>query len=323
MILTVTLNPLLERRLYFKKVELGKSFRSIKEEFNAGGKGININRQLNHLKIKNSSFTFLGGNNGKLLRSILTHEQIDYSAVSTKCETRSADLIIENENNRLTTFFEINSSIAKIESDEFKHKLDKMIQNSSIVIFSGSSPCKETDDIFPYGIELANKYDKISVLDTYGDHLKNCIDAKPTVIHNNVREIEDSLDVSIKSEPEKIKFLDYLYSKGIKLSFITDGENPAYASKYDFHYKIISPKIETLDSTGSGDAFVAGIVYGIDSSLVFDDFIKIASALGTANAEMWNTCSVTEKQMNAIIDKVKVEPFGKKMKLIDDSPTVH
>ena len=78
-----------------------------------------------------------------------------------------------------------------------------------------------------------------------------------------------------------------------------------------------------MDSTGSGDAFVAGIVYGIDNSLVFDDFIKIASALGAANAEMWNACSVTEKQMNAIIDKVKVEPFGKKMKLIDDSPTIH
>lgn len=323
MILTVTLNPLLERRLYFEKVELGKSFRSIKEEFRAGGKGINISRQLNQLKIKNSSYTFLGGNNGKHLRSVLTHEQIDYSAVSTKSETRSADIIIENENNRLTTFFGINSSIARIESDEFKHKLDKMIQNSSIVIFSGSSPCKETDDIFPYGIELANNYDKISVLDTYGDHLKNCIDAKPTIFHNTVSEIQDSLNISLKTEPEKIKFLDYLYSKGIKLSFITDGENPAYSSKYDFHYKIIPPIIEPLDSTGSGDAFVAGIVYGIENSLVFDDFIKIATAFGTANAGMWNTCSVTEEQMNAFIDKVKVEPVGKKMKLIDDSPTAH
>lgn len=323
MILTVTLNPLLERRLYFEKVELGKSFRSIKEEFKAGGKGININRQLNQLKIKNSSFTFLGGNNGKHLRSILNNEQIDYSAVSTKSETRSADIIIEIGNNRLTTFFGINSSIARIESDEFKNKLDKMIQNSSIVIFSGSSPCKETNDIFPYGIDLANQYDKISVLDTYGDHLKNCMEAKPTVIHNNVSEIETSLGISIKSEQERIGFLDYLYSKGIKLSFITDGENPAYASKYDFHYKIIPPKIETLDSTGSGDAFVAGIVYGIDKSLVFDDFIKIATALGTSNAEMWNTCSVTEEQMNSFTDKVKVEPVGKKMKLIDDSPTAH
>lgn len=323
MVLTVTLNPLLEKRLYFEKIELGKSFRSNKEELTAGGKGININRQLNLLGIKNSSFTFLGGNNGKLLRSILTHEQIEYSAVPTKSETRSADLVFENHNKRLTTFFGINSSISKEESDEFKHRLEKMIQNCSIVIFSGSSPCKETNDIFPYGIELANKFDKISVLDTYGEHHSKCIEAKPTIIHNNSNEIESSLGVSFQSEEEKIKFLENIYSKGIKLSFITDGEKPAYASKYDFHYKIYPPKIETFDPTGSGDAFVAGIVYGIENSLVFDDFLKIAAGLGTANASMWSTCRVTVEQMNLYNEKVKFEPIGKKMKLIDDSPTIY
>jgi len=65
-----------------------------------------------------------------------------------------------------------------------------MIYNCSAVIFSGSSPCFATDDIFPFGIELANKYDKISILDTYGGHLQACLEAQPTVIHNNKDEVE-------------------------------------------------------------------------------------------------------------------------------------
>lgn len=322
MILTVTLNPLLEKRFFFKAVELGKSHRSFKEELSAGGKGINISRQLNLLGMKNSAYTFLGGNNGKLLRSILAHEQIEYSSVSTRSETRSADLIIE-ENNRVTTFFGINSEITKEESYHFKEKLEKMIQNCSIAVFSGSSPCKETDDIFPYAIELANKHDKISILDTYGAHLSDCIDSLPTVVHNNVSEVEESLGISLKRETEKVDYLDHLYKKGIKLAFLTDGPNPFYASKYDFHYRIIPPYINEFDSTGSGDAFAAGLVYGLENSLVFEDFVKIAVALGAANASMLETCRVSKEIMDRYISGINIEPIGKRMKLIDDSPTTH
>lgn len=320
MILTVTLNPLLERRLFCGEVEPGKSHRAEKEFFTAGGKGINVSRQLNLLGIKNSSFTFIGGNNGKIFRHLLNEEKIEYSLVATKAETRSADLIIEESKPRITTFFGVNSSITREESDEFKNKLDKMIQNCSIVVFSGSSPCKTTDDIFPYGIELANKYDKISILDTYGSHLQKCIDASPMCIHINVEEAEKSFGISLKDEKEKTEFLKKLYSQRIKLIFLTDGPDCAYAAKFNFAYKICPPKVKTMDPTGSGDAFVAGISFGLENSLVFDEFAKTAAALGAANAAKWETCSVSQDELNRYLDQVKIEPIGKKMKIIDDSP---
>jgi 1-phosphofructokinase family hexose kinase len=319
MILTVTLNPLLERRLFFNSIQLGKTNRCSKEIFYAGGKGINVSRQLNYLDVKNSAFTFLGGNNGKVLRHCLVQDKIDFSIVSTKSETRMADLIIE-KNQRVSTFFGKNSEITIDEANEMKSKLEKMIQNCSIVVFSGSSASSSTDYIFPFGIEMANKHDKISIVDTYGAHLQNCIDAGPTVIHNNVDEVEKSLGISLESEDEKIQFLNDLYSKKIRLAFLTDGANPFYASKFDFHYKVESPFVNVVDATGSGDAFVAGIVYGLENSLVFDEFIKIAAALGAVNATKLETCGISFDEMNKYIDGVKNFPIGKKMKLIDDTP---
>lgn len=320
MILTVTINPLLEHRLFFDKTQLGKSNRSLNETFYAGGKGINVSRQLNMLGIKNSAFTFLGGNNGKSLRHCLADDKIDFSVVSTKSETRIAEIIIEEKNKRVSAFFGLNSQITSQESSEFKSKLEKMIQNSSIVIFAGSSPCKETDDIFPYGIELANKHDKISVLDTYGSHLQNCIDAEPTVMHNNTDEIEKSLGITLSTENEKLEFLRTMYSKNIKMVFLTDGSSPAYAGKFDFHYKIIPPQVDVYDATGSGDAFTAGIAYGMEEALVFDEFVKTASALGAANAAQLKTCEVSLNMIEDIVDKVVVTPVGKKMKIINDAP---
>jgi tagatose 6-phosphate kinase len=320
MILTITLNPLLERRLFFDSIEIGKPNRSLKEIYYAGGKGINVSRQLNCLGIKNTAFTFLGGNNGKLLRHAITQDKIDFMVASTKEETRSADIIIEEKHKRVTTFFGLNSNISLEEASDFKSKLEKMIQNCSIVVLSGSSPCVTTNDIFPYAIELANKHDKISILDTYGDHLKTCIAAEPTAIHNNVEELEKSYGISLKEEKDKLAFLDELYSQNIKMAFITDGANPSYASKFNFHYKIVSPVVDLYDATGSGDAFVAGLTYGLENSLVFEDFVKTASALGAVNASKIETCNVTPEEIENVVNQVQVLPVGKKMKIIDDSP---
>jgi 1-phosphofructokinase family hexose kinase len=320
MILTVTLNPLLEKRLYFSSIELGNTYRCTNEMFYPGGKGINVSRQLIKLGMQSSALTFLGGGNGKILRHLLTQENIELSLVSTKSETRSASLIIEEDKNRVSTFIGLNQVISESESAELKNKLEKMIQNCSIVVFSGSSPTIETDDIFTYGIELAHKHDKISILDTYGAHLKNCIEAAPTAIHSNLDEIKSSLNYSLESEPAKIDFLNYLYSKGIKLSFLTDGSNPVYASKYDFIYKIIPPKVEVKDTTGSGDAFTAGLAYGFEHSMVFSDFSILASALGAANASSFDTCNVDIKSAEELFPHISVQEIGKKMKLINDSP---
>ncbi|MFA3783718.1 1-phosphofructokinase family hexose kinase [Melioribacteraceae bacterium 4301-Me] len=320
MVLTVTLNPLLEKRLTFKSVTLGNTQRAKSIYFTAGGKGINVSRQLNCLNIPNHALTFLGGDTGKLLRKVLSNEKISFSFVPTKNETREAFLAVEEKIKRVSTFISPNNLITEAESNEFKNKLEKMIRNCSIVVFSGSSPCTQTDDIFSYGINLANQLDKISVLDTYGTHLQKCIDSAPTVIHNNITELENSLNIDLSNEQKKIDFLKFLYSKGIKLAFLTDGSNDVFAAKFDFHYKLSPPKIKLVDSTGSGDAFTAGVVFGLYHSFVFDDLLKIATSLGTANAVKIETCNSTVDEYENYIDLIQIKSVGKKMKIIDDTP---
>lgn len=200
MILIITLNPLLERRFTSDYINLGQVNRNSITRISAGGKGINVSRQLKKFNKKSFNYFCSGGTNGKIFRESLKTEDIDFSFLSIKSETRHAAVVISKKDNSVTSFFSENSLIMQKEVDEFKSKLDKMIQNCEIVIFSGSSPCKEADTIIPYGIELANKYDKVSFCDTYGNHLQDCINASPTMIHNNFTEITDSLSFGLDSE---------------------------------------------------------------------------------------------------------------------------
>ena len=321
MILTVTLNPLLEHRLAYKVLHIGKENRSAMENYKAGGKGINVSRQLNIFSVDNLAFTFLGGSNGKLLKKLLTEEKINFTSISTHSETRSSAIIIDESTKTVTSCFGNDPQLSLVEAEEFKLKLEKMIQNCEMVVFSGSSPCKDTDSIFPFGIQAANKYDKISVCDTYGNHLKDCIEASPTILHNNIDEVEKSLNVSLRSEREMIDYLRFLNTKNIKQAFITDGANPTYASDFDFIFKVKNPKVDTIDSTGSGDSFAAGIVYAWHRNLPFEESLIIASSLGAANAAKYDVCNVTLEEVNAIKNKIEVIPLGKKMRLIDVKPT--
>jgi tagatose 6-phosphate kinase len=319
MILTVTLNPLLEQRFTFEKIISGYKNRNGKLNIAAGGKGINVSRQLNKLKLKNTSLTFSGGNYGKLFRESVSAEGLNVAFIHTKSETRICSVVI-NSDKKPHYYFGENSKISKDETEKFIIKMEKMIRNCEIVIFSGSSPCEETEIIYPTGIEIANNYNKICVCDTYGGHLENCLSASPHIMHNNEEEIKTSLNVRLISENDRITLLNNLYKKGIKQVYLTCGEKNYYASNFDFHYKVTVPKIETLDPTGSGDALVAGIVYGWHNNMKFEHQIKFATALGAVNATMLDVCSVSSGEANKILDSVTVKPLGKKMKILNDTP---
>lgn len=320
MILTVTINPLLETKLIINEVSTQKSNRAEKQFLQSGGKGINVSRQLNYLLTDNLALTFLGGINGKILRQQLEKENIKFTAVRTESETRIGFSVINNSENNVLYFLGVNSEVSVKEVNEFMVKLEKVIQNCEIVVFSGSSPCKSCDSIFPFGIELANKYDKISVCDTYGEHLRDCIDAVPTILHNNKNEIENSLNISLNEENEITDYLLNNYNKGIKQTFLTDGKNSFYASTLDFVYRITPPEIIEFDSTGSGDSFVSGIVYGWHNSLVFEDILKLSTALGSLNAADYSTSSVELNKALEIKNNIIVNPVGKKIKTIDVTP---
>jgi 1-phosphofructokinase family hexose kinase len=316
MILTVTINPLLERRLIYNSIQLGENNRTNSEQFSAGGKGINISRQLNSLGIKNFAFTVLGGNNGKIYKNLLAQEKIEFTFLQTKHETRTASLIIEEDKKRLTTYFGPNASIEINEVEEFKLRMKKMIENCEIVVFAGSSPCQAADDIFSFGIKTANEFDKISICDTYGKHLQDCIDACPTILHNNVNEIKESLGIELNDEKDKLEFLNSLYQKGIKQAFITDGANPVYSSNFDFYYKATPPKITEVDATGSGDAFVSGLCFGHHKAITYEEMLRLSTALGSLNASVWEVCKVKNEDAEIINEKISVEPIGKKMKTL-------
>lgn len=319
MILIITLNPLLERRLTYPTISYGNVNRNPFYEIKPGGKGINVSRQLKHLGISSYNLIFSGGSDGKIYRDTLRKEGFEFSSVQSESETRFASVVIANEQNLITSYFATDPVISSKECDDFIIRLEKMIKNSEIVVFSGSAP-KGSEQIIPIGIDIANKYDKVSFCDTYGTTLSDSLSASPTVVHNNHLEIKTSLNLGINNEQEIFSVLSSFYNSGIKRSYVTDGQNPFYAANFNYHYKIYPPDVKAIDSTGSGDSFMAGIIFGWHNNLVFEDSLKFATALASVNATSFNVSNVNPEEAKSLSHSVKIENVGKKIKIIDDSP---
>jgi fructose-1-phosphate kinase PfkB-like protein len=266
------------------------------------------------------ALVFTGGSNGKQFREALRIEGLNFSDIVIKDETRDAAIIVDEGTRKIYSFFGQNSSVTPSEVNDFISKMEKAIATCEIVVFSGSSPCREAEKIFCEGISIANRLDKISICDTYGNHLENCINASPTIIHNNIDEIENSLGLSLKSEKDQLNLLGSLYKKGVKQVYITNDAKPFYASNFDFHYKVTLPEINALDSTGSGDAFVAGLVYGWHNKLTFNEQLRFAASLGICNAESLEVCNVDLNEAKLLLERIQIEAVGKKLKTINDKP---
>jgi 1-phosphofructokinase family hexose kinase len=321
MITIITLNPLLEEKFFLNDFEIGKTARVFTSKFACGGKGINISRQLNKLGVENLSVFPLGGNNGKIYRHTIESEKMNFSVFSAKSETRKGIVIIDQNSNKLiSSIITEDFSISSEENIKFREKIEKMMENSSIVVFAGSLPNAEAKEILLKGIAKAKDLDKVIVVDTYGSHLREVYELAPMIIHNNVEEVERSLSISLKTETEKLSFLKSLQQKGINIAILTDGNNAIYVNKFGFEYKIIPPQIEVADSTGSGDAFVAGILYGIEKSLVIKDSLVFATSLGVANASEIDVCSVDISKTEQFLQNIEFFELGTRMKTIDDSP---
>lgn len=316
MILIVTLNPCIDKTMYIKRNELGKIIRASKVKIIAGGKGNNVARVLKKLGIKNISLNFLGGNYGKIIEDCLKKDGINYKAVWIKKPSRTVVTVLENDL-RQTAFVEPGPHVSDTEKEDmikmFRKTIEEKKSEIKLIVLSGSIPSNNCNDIYKIMIEIAKEKKIKSILDSRGKALRIGAEARPFLIKPNVQELEDilkiKLDKNYKENENRLNQYVIKLNKYAEIVILTMGDKGSLISNGKKIYKAIPPKINVINPVGSGDAFIAGFIYGIYRDLDFLDSIRIATSAGTANVSMWDAASCDRKQIMKFFDKVKVEEF--------------
>src|SRR5687767_14387149 len=106
MILTVTLNPSVDRAVFVDRLKVNDTNRVVRTETDAGGKGVNLSRVLRELGGETVATGFLGGGTGAYICKVLDLQDVPHCFVEVSGETRTNFSVEDAEQNPPTTFNE-------------------------------------------------------------------------------------------------------------------------------------------------------------------------------------------------------------------------
>jgi tagatose 6-phosphate kinase len=88
---------------------------------------------------------------------------------------------------------------------------------------------------------------------------------------------------------------------------ITDGGAAFYAGLQDHVWNITPPRVKTINPTGSGDAMIAGILYGFRQGWRFERCLAFGAAAGAANARKWEVAHSMLEEIMALESEVVMQ----------------
>lgn len=306
MILVVNLNASVDKRYELQDIKKGNVMRAKSVENTPGGKGIHVANVATILKEDCLVTGFLGGKTGEFIRDKLKDYNIKENFTNIKEDTREC-LAFTTDDLIQTEILEPGPNVSEEEKQSFLDKYNSLIDKSTIVVASGSLPKNIKSSFYKDLIKIANAKGKKFLLDTSGEALKRGIEEKPYFIKPNKDEIEYFTGKFIKSDEDAISEIKRFHEMGIKLVVISLGAEGSIAGYNNKFYKVTFPKVNVVNTVGSGDSYVAGVAIALNRGYDIKKLLKLASACGTANSLEKETGFVREDVVLDLMDKVNVE----------------
>lgn len=306
MILSIDLNPSLDRRYFIQNFEIGKSYTAYDTQYIPGGWGLDIAKIIKSFNEPIKVTGFLGGRNGKYVLEILNNMNINSEFVFIEEETRTNTKILTDYGIE-TEISERSPHLSNDEVVEFYELYRELIKETKIICASGKISRELPTDIYKDLILMAKEEDKTFLLDTSGEALRYGIHAAPFLIKPNRDELEEYMGFIMTNERDIIKSCTYIIENGVKMVVVSLGKAGAIVVYDGYSYKINVPSIKEVNSNGAGSAMMAGFAISMLRQYDFEYMLKIAAACGVASAMEMDTGVIDMGNMKSIASEIEIE----------------
>ncbi len=306
MILTVTINPLIDKTYFVDEMRYGEIQRVHEIKILPGGKGANVARLLKTLGAEVEAFVVVGGECGKFYLRLMQDEGLKVISFERNQPTRYSTAVFEQEKNHYTTFIEESPDLTAGEIAAARERIIDLLPKYSAVVISGSFPGKYAH-FYAEIISAAKRHGLMTVLDSYGEAFRKGVETGPFFVKPNRHEFESTFGKKLESDADYACAFRFLMMKGVELAIITDGARGFRACYKNELHTVTPPDIEEVNSVGSGDAVVACIVYGLRTGMDFEENLRRAAAAGCANAAEYEACYCKMEAISQYMLEVKIK----------------
>jgi len=200
---------------------------------------------------------------GKILLKAFSKEKVDTSGIIINKKGRSGTVmgfVDKNGERALYVNPGVNDTIDFNEIDQEYAFTTKFLHLTSFVGYKSLQCQKKLVKAIPPNIKVS--LDTGELYARKGLNALNSILKKTYVIMPNVKELE-----ILTGKKDYIKAAGVLLEKGVKIVAVKLGKNGCYITDGKKSYCIDAFKVKVIDTTGAGDAFCTGFLYGLINNM--------------------------------------------------------
>jgi 1-phosphofructokinase family hexose kinase len=288
-ILCLVANPSIDKLFEVQRLVRGDIHRPLGFVQTAGGKGFNVARAVRALDADVTAIALLRGHAGRWLSEQLAAEGVRGEFVWTHGENRSSLSVADRETGGLTEFYEHGSEVPTASWAELMEATARHLAPGAWLTISGSLPLGAPEAAYRDLVAEARSAGVRVALDSEGERLRLALEAKPDIVKVNAAEAGDLLGIPTARRDEAIaaaqKLREMSGGEG-HAGLVTRGAEGVVLAAPDGVLYEAMLYVRGRYPVGSGDAFLAGLVAGLDRGSEWEDALRLALGAATANAEL-------------------------------------
>ena len=306
MIVTVTMNPAVDRTVWLDHLEKGGLNRILNKKTDAGGKGINVSKTIHALGLKSIATGLIGGRSGRMIEKMLHEQGIETDFVPIKGNNRINTKVAEMDG-QVTELNELGPHILEEELKEILLKLEAYADDNTLFVLSGSVPDGVPDDFYADVIEMVHKKDAKVFLDVDQSLLQKGIQARPDFLKLNRKELEGLFGEKISDDEKAVALGKRILDMGTGFVVLSMGAEGAFFLTQDFCVKCPGMKVPVVSTVGAGDGMVGALASSWEEGISFEAGIRLAMAVSAAAVTMEGTKPADQMLVMKLYQKVKFE----------------
>ena len=317
-IITVTLNPAIDRITEVADFHVGDVLTAKEAHVYPAGKGVNVARALSCMNHDVVAIGLIGKSNVDFFDTIrkvegdVPHGTITPDWILTEHPTRTNNTFLDPVRGTETHVREICETTEVFPMEEVKQALQRHCGKGDVVVFAGSLPTNAPVDTLAELCLLCKQLGAKVIIDSNGEALKQSLKASPDLIKPNGNELQELVGHRFYTKSEIVSAAQSLSTAyQIPYVLVSLGEEGAIIVSSEDHLSheamfMLKLSQTQLHAVGCGDAMVAAVsivlLEGGDASRMLVD----GTAAGVANLMTEGPGMVSADKMKRLREAVEV-----------------
>jgi len=258
-IVTLTLNPSLDRTVEVDALERGALIRASEPVLEAGGKGVMVARALSANAVPTLAIVAVAGPEGAELSHLMEQDGIVCRFVPVSGRTRS-NLTVSEPDGTVTKINEPGSPLTEADISSIAAAVRTSVRDGDWLVFSGSTPPQLAAAQVTAILGEAVRAGASLAVDSSGDALEAALASGPRIVKPNREELAELVGRDLASVSAVVEAAEEVRARGVQYVLVSLGSEGAVLVGPDGMIVGDSRVDQPRSTVGAGDSFLAGFL---------------------------------------------------------------